>query len=115
MFDCVKRAWAVWMLASTSFSCELGGNFGYDRVGASSKRIDNKRAAFTVDYAVRLQQTQIECCDALRIIKSGDAQDAFFYCDPPYVGADQGHYVGYSQKDFDALLKTLEAVKGSFF
>jgi DNA adenine methylase len=73
-----------------------------------------KRAAFTVDYAIRLQRTQIECCDALRIIRSRDTPDSFFYCDPPYVGTDQGHYDGYTQEDFDALLKTLEAVKGKF-
>jgi DNA adenine methylase len=114
MFDCVKRAWAVWMLASSSYSCELGGWFGYDRTGTKSKKFDNASAAFTVDYAARLQRTQIECRDALRIIKSRDTPDAFFYCDPPYVGTDQGHYDGYTQEDFDALLKTLEAIKGKF-
>jgi DNA adenine methylase len=40
--------------------------------------------------------------------------DAFFYIDPPYVGADQGHYDGYTQEDFDNLLKLLETVKGKF-
>jgi DNA adenine methylase len=114
MFDCVKRAWAVWMLACMSYNSEFGVGFGYDRKGKTSKCIDNKRAAFTPDYAVRLQRTQIECCDALRIIRSRDAQDAFFYCDPPYVGTDQGHYDGYMQEDFDALLKTLEAIDGRF-
>ena len=52
--------------------------------------------------------------DALRIIESRDVQDAFFYCDPPYVGADQGHYNGYTQIDFDALLSLLEGIKGKF-
>jgi DNA adenine methylase len=61
-----------------------------------------------------MQRTQIECCDALRIIKSRDVPDAFFYCDPPYVGADQGHYDGYAQEDFDKLLKLLEAIEGKF-
>jgi DNA adenine methylase len=40
--------------------------------------------------------------------------DAFFYLDPPYVGSDQGHYDGYSQADFDALLRLLEKLKGNF-
>jgi DNA adenine methylase len=40
--------------------------------------------------------------------------DAFFYIDPPYVGGDQGHYDGYTQDDFDKLLKLLETVKGKF-
>ncbi|MDR0600393.1 MAG: DNA adenine methylase [Treponema sp.] len=114
MFDRVKRAWAVWMLANGSYGCDLEGGFGYDRTGGTSKKLFNKRAAFTIDYAVRLQRTQIECCDALRIIQSRDVEDAFFYIDPPYVGSDQGHYDGYMQEDFNALLKLLESVKGKF-
>ena len=114
MFDRVKRAWAVWMLANGSYGCKLDGGFGYDRTGTTSKKLDNKRASFSVDYALRLQRVQIECCDALRIIKSRDAADAFFYLDPPYVGADQGHYDGYTQEDFDALLSLLEGIQGTF-
>jgi DNA adenine methylase len=114
MFDRIKRAWAVWMLANSSYAHSLDGGYGYDRSGRASKSLANKRAGFTSDYAVRLQRAQIECCDALRIIRSRDAEDAFFYCDPPYAGADQGHYDGYGQEDFEALLGVLEAVKGKF-
>ncbi|MDR2793414.1 MAG: DNA adenine methylase [Treponema sp.] len=114
MFDRIKRAWAIWVLANSSYGCMLDGGYGYDRTGGTSKKLANKRAGFTVDYAVRLQQVQIECCDALRIIRSRDTPDAFFYCDPPYVGADQGHYDGYSQEDFDNLLGLLETMQGKF-
>ena len=114
MFDRVKRAWAVWMLANGSYGCKLDGTFGYDRTGTASKKLAGKRAAFTADYAIRLQGAQIESCDALRIIGSRDTPESFFYVDPPYVGADQGHYDGYSQGDFDALLRALEALKGKF-
>ena len=92
----------------------LDGGFGYDRTGTTSKKLDNKRAVFNIDYAIRLQRVQIECCDALRIIESRDIKDAFFYLDPPYVGTDQGHYDGYTQDDFDNLLKLLERIKGKF-
>jgi DNA adenine methylase len=114
MFDRVKRAWAVWMLANASYGCKLDGSFGYDRTGGTSKKLANKRSGFNVDYAIRLQQVQIECCDALRIIRSRDTPKAFFYLDPPYVGADQGHYDGYTQMDFDVLLELLEALQGKF-
>jgi DNA adenine methylase len=114
MFDRVKRAWAVWMPANGSYGCMLDGGFGYDRTGGTSKKLDNKRTAFTADYAIRLQQVQIECCDALRIIGSRDVPDAFFYLGPPYVGSDQGHYDGYTQEDFDRLLKLLESLQGKF-
>jgi DNA adenine methylase len=114
MFDRVKRAWAVWMLANSSYGCQLDGGYGYDRKGCTSAGLARKRTGFAVDCAVRLQNAQIECCDALRIIESRDVPDAFFYIDPPYVGADQGHYDGYTQEDFDALLKLLERVQGKF-
>jgi DNA adenine methylase len=112
MFDRVK--WALWMLANSSYGGKLDGTFGYNRKGGYSKKLDNKRSGFSIDYAVRLQRVQIECCDALRIIRSRDAEDTFFYLDPPYVGADQGHYDGYTQDDFDGLLRLLEAIKGKF-
>ena len=114
MFDRLKRAWSVWMLANTSYGCQLGASFGYDRTGTTSKKLDNKRAGFSADYAIRLQRVQIECCDALRIIGSRDTPETFFYIDPPYVGSDQGHYDGYTQMDFDALLQKLQAIQGKF-
>ena len=114
MFDPVKRAWAIWMLANASYGCKLNGSFGYDRTGCTSKTLDNKRENFTAAYEERLRRTQIECCDAVRVIKSRDVPDAFFYLDPPYVGAEQGHYDGYTQEDFDRLLSLLETIKGKF-
>jgi len=114
MFDRVKRAWAVWMLSNASYGHILNGGFGFDRTGTTSKKLKNKRLNFSVDYAIRLQQAQIECCDALRIIKSRDTAQTFFYLDPPYVGYDQGHYDGYTQEDFDALLQLLENLQGKF-
>jgi DNA adenine methylase len=92
----------------------LNESFGYDRNGKFSLKLNNKKAAFGTEYAVRLQNTQIECCDALRIIRSRDTPETFCYCDPPYIGADQGHYGGYSQTDFESLLDTLANMQGKF-
>lgn len=114
MFGRVKRAWAVWMLANCSYGNKLDGCFGYDRTGGTSRKMDRKRGTFTDEYAKRLQRVQIECCDALRVIRSRDTDGTFFYIDPPYVGADQGHYDGYTQEDFDALLSLLESIRGKF-
>jgi DNA adenine methylase len=115
LFDRIKRAWAVWMLANSSYGNILDGGFCYDKTtGGTTKKLANKRLNFTGEYAIRLQNTQIESGDALKIIRSRDSAEAFFYCDPPYVGADQGHYVGYTQEDFVGLLGLLETVKGKF-
>ena len=114
MFDRIKRAWAIWMLANSSFGCNLTAGFGYDKSGASTRTLANKRKAFTEELSMRIQDVQIECCDALKIIRSRDSKDTFFYLDPPYVGADQGHYDGYSQEDFNTLLEELAKVNGKF-
>lgn len=64
--------------------------------------------------AIRLQNCQIGCADALYIIASRDTADSFFYCDPPYDNSDCGHYDGYSEQDFAALLFLLAGIKGKF-
>lgn len=64
--------------------------------------------------AARLQHTQIENDDACKIIKLRDTEDTFHYIDPPYVGANQGHYGGYTQEHFEELLITLSQCKGKF-
>lgn len=114
MFDPLKRAWAVWVLANMSYGGKLDGSFGYDRSGTTSKKIANKRESFTEEIAIRLQRVQIECADALRIIRSRDTPETFVYADPPYVGTDQGHYDGYTDEDFEALLEVLDSMEGKF-
>ena len=74
----------------------------------------HKRNEFTEEIAIRLQNVQLECCDALRVIHFRDTKDTFFYCDPPYVGTFLGHYDGYDQSDFDKLLEILARIKGKF-
>ena len=114
MFDKVKRAWALWVMSNESYCGKLNGSFGYDRSGQTPKSITNKREGFTEDYAVRLQNVQIECTGALRIIRSFDAPDAFFYIDPPYYNSDMGHYDGYTKEDYTELLELLSEIKGKF-
>ncbi|WP_317899412.1 DNA adenine methylase [Aurantibacillus circumpalustris] len=115
MFNEIQRAWAVWCLASQGFAGIIDGSWGYDIVkNTTTKKISNKRSSFTEDYAIRLQNVQIECTDALRIISSRDNKDAFFYCDPPYFNSDCAHYDGYSLQDFENLLKMLAGIKGKF-
>lgn len=115
MFDRLKRAWAVWVLASLSFSSKLDGNFGYDVTkNQTTKKLNSKKLEFTIDLAERIQNVQIECTDALRVIRSRDYPDAFHYVDPPYFNSNCGHYDGYTIDDFENLLKLLSEVEGKF-
>ena len=114
LFDPIKRAWAVWVVSNMSFGSILGNGWGHDVLGKRVNAINHKKQNFTKHLSDRLQNVYIECRDALELIKDKDNHDSFFYIDPPYVGADQGHYAGYTQKKFDALLYILACLKGKF-
>jgi DNA adenine methylase len=115
MFGELDRAWAVWVLASQGFASIIDGSWGYDKAkNTTTKKIINKGIEFTEAYAIRLQNAQIECADAIYIIKGRDHDKAFHYCDPPYFNSDCGHYGGYSVHDFERLLQTLAEVEGKF-
>lgn len=115
LFDEVKRAWAVWVLSTQSFAAMLDGSFGYDKKkDTTTKKITNKRDAFSENIAVRLQHVNVECSDALYVIKSRDTSESFFYVDPPYFNSDCGHYDGYTIQDFEMLLQVLASIKGKF-
>lgn len=115
LFSTIDRAWAVWVLSAQSFSSMLDGTWGYDiQRNTTSKKISNKRESFTEQHAIRLQNVQVECTDAIRIINSRDRPNSFFYCDPPYFNSDCGHYDGYTKEDFEGLLTTLSKIEGKF-
>lgn len=115
LFDRLQRAWAVWVLCNQSFSSIVGASWGYDKTTSSTtKKISNKRNSFSEEYAIRLQNVQIENTDALRIINSRDDTSCFHYCDPPYYNSDCGHYDGYSKEDYASLLRCLSQIRGKF-
>ena len=114
MFSRVRRAWAFWVLSCQSYSASLVSGWRYGRSNKVESLIDKKRKNFTEDLRERLSRTQIECTDALRVIKSRDTTDTFFYCDPPYFNAVMGHYPGHTKEDFTNLLETLAHIKGKF-
>jgi DNA adenine methylase len=115
LHDEVRRAWAVWVLSTQSFSAMLDGSWGYDKESnTTTKKITNKREQFTEELALRLHNTQIECADALYIIDRCDGPETFIYADPPYYNSNCGHYDGYSIEDYEMLLKRLEVLKGKF-
>ncbi|HET6255882.1 MAG TPA: DNA adenine methylase [Puia sp.] len=115
LFSDIQRAWAIWVLASQSFSSILDGSWGYDKKQASTtSKVQHKKESFTEEYAIRLQNVQLESMDALYIIRSRDTPESFFYCDPPYFNSDCGHYRGYTEEEFRQLLQVLTSIKGKF-
>lgn len=114
LFTPEVKAWAFWIATNQGFSNQIGS---WRSSGPRHKEAllnQNKKAGITKELSLRLDLTQIEHKDAVELIKSIDTPETFFYVDPPYVGADQGHYGGYTQDHFEVLLKTLSGIKGKF-
>jgi DNA adenine methylase len=112
-FTKVQRAWAFWVLTSQGFSGGIG-SWSYSKYGKKALALYNKKLNFTSILSERLEKVEVECNDALKVIKSRDSQDTFFYIDPPYVGAHQSHYHGYTEEHFIALLNCLSHLEGKF-
>lgn len=113
LFSKIQRAWAFWTLTSQGFSGGIG-SWTYSKTGKKAKVTANKRKAFTKELSDRLERVILDCNDALKVIKSHDCKETFFYIDPPYVGAYQGHYEGYTEYDFENLLELLSKIEGKF-
>lgn len=62
----------------------------------------------------RLDSTIIENQDFERLIKHYDRPDAFFYCDPPYVDAEQYYAVGFNWEDHVRLRYALVKSQGKW-
>ncbi len=112
--DKVKIAWALWVQTNMSYSSSIGKGYAYDLSGSTTRKIDNKRIAFTNGLKKRLDRVDIECNDALKVIQSRDTSDTFHYIDPPYFNSNCGHYEGYTFEDFEQLLILLTTLKGKF-
>jgi DNA adenine methylase len=114
-FNQIERAWALWVMSKQSFASKLNGPWGYDKkTNSVPKKIQFAKDAFTIEFSKRLEQTQIESTDALRIIRSRDTPETFHFVDPPYINSDCGHYAGYNLADFQNLLELLISVQGKF-
>ena len=113
----VKRAWAFWYTTNFSFAnMALHGGWKFDSGSGGShtgRTFLKKKNRFKI-YEDRLAETQIMCRDALNVITTRDKEETFFYLDPPYPGADQGHYKGYTEEDLENLLRILESIHGKF-
>lgn len=112
--DDLRTAWAVWVQTNMSFGSMIGAGFGYDRNGKCPLKLFNKKEALTLAYKDRLKKVTIENNDVFKVIKAYDSPEAFFYLDPPYVSANQGHYSGYTADDFKKLLDVCSQLQGKF-
>lgn len=114
LFSEIDRAWAFWVATNQGYSGKIS-TWGYGTKGNScEKKLENRRILFNDDLKKRLDIVQIECTDALYLVKMRDTEETFFYLDPPYFNSNLGHYGGYTENDFENLLKACSNIKGKF-
>lgn len=115
--DDVETAWAVWMVTNFSFTGSPQGGWKWDNGNAGSHSaiyMRHRRNEFSQWLHHRLEDVQISCRDALKVIKQRDTHHTVFYLDPPYPMADMKHYSGYTYQNLEDLLTILQTIKGKF-
>lgn len=115
--DIVKRAWAFWVVTNMSFGGSIHGGWKWCNGAHGSHSgiyFTNRKKDFVKEISVRLNNVQISSRDAIKIINDRDTKLTLFYFDPPYPGSYQGHYCGYTMKEFAQLLERLSSIKGKF-
>ncbi len=79
--------------------------------GSCAGKVINASERLAICVA-RIRKVHFDNVDANRCIKNWDSKRTLFYCDPPYPKTHQGHYKGFSQDDFSALVEQLQSIKG---
>lgn len=112
----LEIAWAVFVSCNQSFLCIIGGGWAYQRLGKnrSAIKFDNAKVNVSKVLSDRLARVSVENDDALAVLRRFDCDGAFHYIDPPYIGTDCGHYGGYGEDQFAALLEWLAQAKGKW-
>lgn len=77
--------------------------------------LKKRKEQFTEQLVSRIEHAYIENEDAIKIQESRNVAKAFHYIDPPYAGADQGHYAGYTWEQYEQQLDWMATkCKGKF-
>lgn len=111
----LTRAVCFYVLTQQGFLSKFDGSWGYSLQGRGSvsNMLANKRDKFP-EYKERLRSVQIDCIDGLKCIQKYDFEKSFFFIDPPYIHTDCGHYGGYTEADYEKLLKLLSTTKAKW-
>lgn len=115
--DKVKLAWAFWLCTNFAYANKIGGGYKYsnDMSVSVPQTMGTRKQSFTELLVARIENAYIENEDALKVLRSRNVVGAFHYQDPPYCGADMGHYAGYQWEQYEELLTfNGEECKGKF-
>lgn len=112
--DCpVSMAWAWFCNISMSFSNQLNAGFSVKTSSRESATTHYNSVQRLKEYRDRFKYTTLMNEPALKVIERFDSPQTCFYVDPPYPDANQGHYGGFTQADFEQLIDRLKQCHGA--
>lgn len=111
--DMVDLAWRWFCSVNWSFSNNAGSGFSVKTNGRESASTHYNAVQRIKEYRDRFKCTTVMNEPALKVIERFDSPQTCFYVDPPYPGADQGHYGGFTQADFEQLIDRLKQCHGA--
>lgn len=109
-----RQAWAYYVNIQMSFGNKLDAGWGTTVKSRNQAATWHTKRLRIPACLERLQDVQIGCEDALRFIERWDSPQTLHYLDPPYPGANQGHYDGYTIQDWQNLCDLLDSIEGSY-
>ena len=110
----LESAWACYLMCNCAFSNSMGSGWAFGKYGRNDAVTFENKKRDLFSLCQRLDGVYISCQDALACIDRWDCPDALFYCDPPYIGSDMGHYKGYSLEDYSRLCDKLSHIEGKY-
>lgn len=110
----LEKAWAFYIRCNWSFAQHPDKDWSISKVGPNLSAINTNRILRLPDIVKRFRNVNVEHDDAIKVISRWDSPHTLFYCDPPYPGADQGYYTGYTIDHLSTLCEVLDDCKGSF-
>ncbi|MFO7140959.1 methyltransferase [Arthrospira sp. PCC 8006] len=110
----IEIAWAYYINITQGFSHRLNTGWSASKTAQSQAATFIAKKARLSEALERLEKVHISCEDAIKCIERWDSPDTLFYCDPPYPGSTQGHYSGYTIKDWTKLCHTLDCITGNY-
>lgn len=111
--DMVDAAWRWFCNVNWGFSNQLGAGFGTNTTSRESATTHYNAVQRLKEYRDRFKCTTVMNEPALKLIDRFDSPHTCFYVDPPYPGANQGHYGGFTQADFEQLIDRLKQCHGA--
>jgi len=113
--DTIEQAGRFLYLTTCSFSGKIhqgGGTFAVSKSDVNRAQYGptqwQRRGDNIANIQERFQHVQIECLDFEEVFEKYGAENAFFYCDPPYIDVGENYYKTGDGFDHERFVRCLE-------